>query len=232
MYNHAMKYFLLLAALLLRSPLAAEPIDFDRALDPGAVLSDAREAAGKMAPVRSVAFSGGMRTVTDSQEISIEPGQAESAYIWMTSTAYRESCENTGPWTGPICREEVLFRDVRRFKIVMVAAIPSSWGRQTFRLRLDVLRRPSLTIVADDRSHSWDYVIPEIYEDVLKVRPVLAAPAAALAPAALTICTLRAIERDQCVYSCRDGREIRRSVSAPGSDGMPTLACPQIIIPF
>jgi hypothetical protein len=227
-----MKYFPLLAVLLLSSPLAAEPVDFDRALDPGAVLSAAREAAGKMPSVRAVAFSGGIRTVTDSQEISLEPGQTESAYLWMTSTAYRESCENTGPWTGPICREEVMFRDVRRFKVVMVAAIPSAWGRQTFRLRLDVLRRPSLTIEASDRSHSWEYVLPEIYEDVLKVRPVLAAPAAAFLPASLTICSLRGIERDQCVYSCRDGREIRRSVAVPGNDGLPTLACPQIIIPF
>ncbi len=225
-----MKYFPLLAVLLLSSPLAAEPIDFDRALDPRAVLSAAREATGSMPPVRAVAFSGGIRTVIDSQEITLEPGQTESAYIWMTSTAYRESCENTGPWTGPICREEVMFRDVRRFKIVVTSVIPSSWGRQTFRLRLDVLRRPSLMIEAGDRAHSWEYVLPEIYEDVLKVRPVLAA--AAFTPAALTVCTLRGIERDQCVYSCRDGREIRRSVASPGNDGLPTLACPQIIIPF
>ena len=126
MYNHAMKYLPVLAAILFSSPLAAEPLDFDRALDPRAVLSAAREATGSMPPVRAVAFSGGIRTVIDSQEITLEPGQTESAYIWMTSTAYRESCENTGPWTGPICREEVMFRDVRRFKIVVTSVIPSS----------------------------------------------------------------------------------------------------------
>jgi hypothetical protein len=36
-----MKYFPLFAVLFLSVPLAAQPVDFDRAIDPGAVLSAA-----------------------------------------------------------------------------------------------------------------------------------------------------------------------------------------------
>ena len=57
------------------------------------------------------------------------------------------------------------------------------------------------------------------------------------APAQLakaTMCTFRTIEKDQCVYSCRDGREYRIPVreSDPWDPRGPVIACPQIVFPF
>lgn len=64
-----------------------------------------------------------------------------------------------------------------------------------------------------------------------------AAAAAATAPVQLakaTLCTLRTIERDQCVYACRDGREYRTPVRQPDPwrPNEPVIACPQVVFPF
>lgn len=216
-----MKLILLLAPLLLSVSHAAEPVDFDGALDLGAVLREARRAAVGMPAARGAAVAGGIRVVTDSKELFLEPGLSQSAYVTMESTAYREVCDNDGPWTGPNCRDEVMFRETRRFKLVSDTPIPLEWGRQTFRVRLDVSSRPSLRIESVDLSRSWEYVLPELGEDILKIKPA----------SNKTVCTLRGIERDQCVYSCPDGREIRRPIAEPGNDDTPTIACPQILIP-
>jgi hypothetical protein len=66
-----------------------------------------------------------------------------------------------------------------------------------------------------------------------------ASAAAAPAPtpvqlAKATLCTLRAIEGDDCVYACRDGREYRSPVRQPDPwrPNEPVLACPQVVFPF
>jgi len=60
----------------------------------------------------------------------------------------------------------------------------------------------------------------------MNIRPFTAAAAAATT-AGLTVCTLKDIVKDQCVYSCPDGRTITKPVAEP-----PALACPQVLIPF
>ena len=49
-----------------------------------------------------------------------------------------------------------------------------------------------------------------------------------------TLCTLRTIEKDQCVYACRDGREYRTRVreNDPWDPRGPVIACPQVVVPF
>lgn len=63
-----------------------------------------------------------------------------------------------------------------------------------------------------------------------------AGQAAAFAPetqlAKATMCFLHAIEKDQCVYSCRNGREYRMPIRQPEPGGEPVIVCPQIVIPF
>ncbi|MDE2292054.1 MAG: hypothetical protein KGL53_08220, partial [Elusimicrobia bacterium] len=51
--------------------------------------------------------------------------------------------------------------------------------------------------------------------------------------ASATVCFLRGIEKDECVYSCRDGRTYSTPVSEPepGQPG-PVIACPQVVMPF
>ncbi|TPW20484.1 MAG: hypothetical protein FD126_1636 [Elusimicrobia bacterium] len=49
-----------------------------------------------------------------------------------------------------------------------------------------------------------------------------------------TMCTLRTIEKDECVYSCNDGSERRTAVRAPDpwDPRGPVIACPQVLFPF
>ena len=233
-----------LCAVLAAASFAA-PVDFDQNLDVSALLTAARQQTQDMssASPRLASTIGNIWTVTDDKKVTLQPGQAESAYLDMDSTMYKDVCENPfPPYTGPICRREPMFRDVRRFKLVLAAPIPEAWGAQTFHIRLDVSRRPTISIAAQDRTHAWQYKLPEIYEDVLMVTPLTApqgvatseaaAKAAGLQTAALTMCTLRDIVKDQCVYACNDGREIHRPVSQPNPDGTPTIACPQVLFPF
>ncbi|MCX5795262.1 MAG: hypothetical protein NTY77_07210 [Elusimicrobia bacterium] len=227
------KLFAAAAALALAAPLAAGAVDFDQTIDVTAVLSQARQVTQDMPSAVAMASIGNIWTVADTKEVTLAPGQKESAYLDMQSTTYKDVCENPfPPYTGPICRQEVMFRDVRRFKLVLAAPIPEAWGKQTFRLRDDMMRRPTLSIEALDRTHAWEYKLPEIYEDVLLVKPLPAASKAAFQAASLTVCTLRDIVKDQCVYSCPDGREIHRPVTPQDPNGYPTIACPQVLIPF
>jgi hypothetical protein len=49
----------------------------------------------------------------------------------------------------------------------------------------------------------------------------------------LTICFLRGVKKDVCVYRCRDGSTYRVPVREPDPwDDGTTLACSQIVIPF
>lgn len=72
--------------------------------------------------------------------------------------------------------------------------------------------------------------------DAAPAADLSAAPAASapLLAKGLTMCTLRTIEKDQCVYSCRDGREHRTPVreSDPWRPNEPVIACPQVVFPF
>lgn len=53
------------------------------------------------------------------------------------------------------------------------------------------------------------------------------------AEAMATVCLLRRVEKDECVYRCRDGREVREPARAPEpGDPGPVRACPQVIVPF
>ncbi|MDD5630118.1 MAG: hypothetical protein PHU21_13705 [Elusimicrobia bacterium] len=190
-----MKTFAIFAAAVLAAPLSAGAVDFDQKIDVGAVLDQARQVTKDMPSPVAMSTIGNIWTVTDTKEAVLAPGQKESAYLEMESTTYKDVCENPfPPYTGPICHREVMFRDVRRFKLVLTEPIPEAWGKQTFRLRLDMMRRPTLSITALDSSHAWQYKLPEIYEDVLLVTPLPAAPA--------------------------------------NPDGTPTIACPQVLIPF
>lgn len=231
----------LLAAAVLSAPLAAQTVDFDRGADASALLDAAREQA-KTAPSSMeagfVTYSGGIRAVADSRDVTLAPGQKESAYVEMESTIYQTVCETPyPPYSGTVCRDEVMTREPRRFKLVLSAPFPAAWGRQTFRILLDASRRPSLRVTALDKAHAWTFKLPEIYEDVLTVAPAGAGASAVRASfstdaAAATLCTLRDIVREMCVYSCSDGREIRRPMTPSDPDGPPAIACPQVLIPF
>ena len=137
-------------------------------------------AAQKGPSVKSASYTGDIWATTDSQEVTLAPGQKESASVSLQSTLYRQVCENPTPWTGPICHYEVMDREVRSFKIVLAEPFPAAWGAQTFRLRLNAMFKPALTVEARDRAHAWQYKLPESYEDVLVVKPVLPASQAFL----------------------------------------------------
>ena len=61
-----------------------------------------------------------------------------------------------------------------------------------------------------------------------------AAPDRTPKPRPATLCFLRRVEKDQCVYACRNGREYRSPVRLPepGDRDTPVIACPQVVIPF
>lgn len=52
--------------------------------------------------------------------------------------------------------------------------------------------------------------------------------------AKLTICRLKTIEGDDCVYSCSNGSSFRQPAAEPDpfDPDRPVIACPQIVIPF
>lgn len=62
-------------------------------------------------------------------------------------------------------------------------------------------------------------------------RPALAS-AAARRPR--VTCRFKTIERNDCVYRCSDGSELRRPVNEPPpwDPQRPTVLCPQVVIPF
>ncbi len=152
-----------LAALVVVPARAA--VNFDQGVDVAPVLQSLRPAP---APVR--AFDNIWNT-TDSKTVVLKPGDAESAYLDMTAVIYHDSCVTPSPWTGPICHPEPMFTDARRFKLVLTAPIPASWGPVTFRLTLNNMNRPDLTIKADG-PHAFTYQLPGEFEDTLKVTPV------------------------------------------------------------
>lgn len=154
---------ILASALVLASPISAKPVNFDEGIDARAALAAAR------------AQPSGIWTQIDEKQVWLAPGQNESAEVTLVSTAYRQVCEPTSPWTGPVCRDEIMFRETRRLKLVTAEPLPAEWGAQGFLLRLDVLRRPSLRIEALDPRRAYTYKLPEIGENILVVRP-LAAP--------------------------------------------------------
>ena len=60
---------------------------------------------------------------------------------------------------------------------------------------------------------------------------------ASLDPAAAarrTVCFIKRVEKKDCVYACRDGREYRVPVREPDpwDPNTPVIACPQIVFPF
>ncbi|MEE8424805.1 MAG: hypothetical protein V3S11_03200 [Elusimicrobiota bacterium] len=59
-------------------------------------------------------------------------------------------------------------------------------------------------------------------------------PKARLLEAKLTVCRLKTIEGDDCVYSCSDGSSHRQPAAEPDpfDPDRPVIACPQIVIPF
>jgi len=61
-----------------------------------------------------------------------------------------------------------------------------------------------------------------------------ASAAAADFQAQATLCFLSGMEKDQCVYKCRDGSMTRRPMDEPDpfGDGLPTVACPQVLLQF
>ena len=162
----------LFVVLTLFVPTLVGAVDFDRKIDAAAVVGEARKEAALMPSATAASSIGNIWTVVDTKEVALAPGQKESAYLEMQSTTYKQVCENPfPPYGGAICRDEVMFRDVLRFKLVLAEHIPAAWGKQTFRLRLDSGRRPALSIAALDRSHAWRFKLPEINEDVLVVTP-------------------------------------------------------------
>ena len=213
----------LLGALCLAAPLAAQAIDFDQNIEVTPVLDAARRQSKEMKPVAASSI-GNIWNVPETKNVTLAPGQTESAYIETDATIYQDVCENPfPPYTGPICRREVMTREPRRFKLVLAAPIPAAWGPQTFRITADMMRRPTLSVAALDKTHAWQYKIPEFYEDVLLVTPVVATQASFQA-ASLTFCTLKDIVKDQCVYT--------KPINPPNPDGTPVIACPQVLIPF
>ncbi|MDE2491143.1 MAG: hypothetical protein KGM24_09860 [Elusimicrobia bacterium] len=154
----------LIAAVPCRAALG---VDFDQSVSARAVLEAARPAAA----VRAADSVGNMWNTTDDKTVVLKPGQTESAYVDMNSDTYQDQCTTPSPWVGPICHPEVLFSDARHFKLVLTAPIPASWGPVTFRIHLDILGRPDITIEAS--AGKFAYVLPGEFEDVLKVTPVL-----------------------------------------------------------
>ena len=168
-----MRMTTLFAALCLAAPLAAQTIEFDQKVDIAPVLETARQQSKAMPSMNALSTIGNIWTVPDSKDVTLAPGQTESAYVDMISTMYEDVCENPfPPYSGPICHQQVMSKEPRRFKLVLAAPIPAAWGPQTFHIRLDVMRRPTLSIAAADRTHAWEFKLPEIYEDVLLVKPV------------------------------------------------------------
>jgi len=52
-------------------------------------------------------------------------------------------------------------------------------------------------------------------------------------PAKKTICFIKGIEKDMCVYRCRNGSTLRIPVRVPDPwDRGPVIACSQMVIPF
>ncbi|MCX5788738.1 MAG: hypothetical protein NTX64_09590 [Elusimicrobia bacterium] len=165
--------FAAFGAFWLAAPLAAQTIDFDQKVNIASVLETVRQQSKAMPSMNALSTIGNIWTVPDSKDVTLAPGQKESAYLDMVSTMYEDVCENPfPPYSGPICHPQVMSKEPRRFKLVLAGPIPASWGAQTFRIRLDVMRRPTLSVTALDRSHTWEYKLPEIYEDVLLVKPL------------------------------------------------------------
>lgn len=153
-----------LAALVAAAPARAA-VDFDQGVKIAPVLESLRSAA----PLRAL---DNIWNTTDRKTVVLKPGDAESAYVDMTSVIYHDVCVTPSPWTGPICHPEPMFTDSRRFKLVLTAPIPASWGPVTFRIGLDALRgKQDLTIKADG-THAFTYALPGEFEDQLKVTPV------------------------------------------------------------
>lgn len=157
-------------AALIAAPAAAQGVAFDQGVRVAPVLQAAR-AAVKPA-VRAADSVGDMWTTTDDKTVVVKPGEKQSAYVDMNSDTYQDKCTTPSPWTGPICHPEVLFSDARHFKLVMTTPIPASWGAVTFRIHLDLMNRPDITIKADG-AHKFTYVLPGEYQDTLTVTPVV-----------------------------------------------------------
>lgn len=70
----------------------------------------------------------------------------------------------------------------------------------------------------------WDALFP----------PQASLQQASYEAAGFNVCRLRDIVKDECVYACKDGSEIRKPMNPPDPDpnGAPVIACPQILIPF
>lgn len=138
--------------------------------------------------------------------------------------------QNPKPWL-------MVYIGPRAGHVAMVAKTPEEAAKK-LAARREFLEKNGHRILGEKTS-PIDF---EGYTLLLELYFVADGPTAAAAvPAAATVtlakatlCTLRTIEKDQCVYSCRDGREYRSPVRQPDPwrPNDPVIACPQVVFPF
>lgn len=111
---------------------------------------------------------------------------------------------------------------------VSMAAGTHARALEKLKARTDFLQKEGKRILDTKVTH----VDQGDYQYLVEVYFVESAAPAQLAKA--TLCRLRTIEKDQCVYSCNDGSERRTSVREPDPwrPNEPVIACPQVLIPF
>lgn len=111
---------------------------------------------------------------------------------------------------------------------VSMAAGTRTRALEKLKARTDFLEKEGKRILDTKITH----VDQGDYQYLIEVYFIESAAPAQLAKA--TMCRLSRIEKDDCVYTCNDGRERRSPVreNDPWDPRGPVIACPQIIFPF